>query len=91
MLTTTSQYVTVCAQCPACIGLGYIYLGEQRPVCRGCFGFGVIDLLVSEETEDTIWDEAMTILEMAGVSKDPDSYTYQWRDGQWLVVDSHGF
>lgn len=41
---------------------------------------------VEDENEDSLWDEAMGMLELFGLEKDPEAYAYQWRDG-WVVVD----
>lgn len=90
MLDRTPRKTIVQAQCPACMGSGSEPWSEERltrGACRGCFGSGFLDVVVSDECEDAIWDEAITMLELVGVERDEEAYTYRWRDHQgWVVV-----
>lgn len=85
--------VFVEAMCPVCMGKGREDQREDSlatALCRGCFGTGKIDVAVSEECEDAIWDEAVSVLEMVGVERHEEAYAYRWRDGGWAVVTFDG-
>jgi hypothetical protein len=89
---TPQQKVSVFVQCPACVGVGRVYVDSPSEpshvgspvVCRGCFGSGRLELRVSEQTEDTLWEEALATLEMVDIAHDPEVIGFVQIDGAWI-------
>ncbi len=73
MLDTRRIQTKFTVQCIACLGHGLLFLGEDRPTCKGCEGIGRFMIECEKEDADgfddgPLWDRSVELIESRGAA-----------------------